>query len=88
MYFLLYNILYLVSTCFHSSDPPPSGPPPYYGYPPPPSVLPAPGSFAYVPAPVMMPTYPQEQPQPTYVTNFIYPPQPIPEPVQVVERKC
>ncbi|XP_023939955.2 IQ motif and SEC7 domain-containing protein 2-like [Bicyclus anynana] len=69
-------------------NPPPSGPPPYFGYPPPPSQ--APGSYAYVPAPVMMPVFPPppEGPpsQPTYVTNYIYPPQPIPEPVHVVDH--
>ncbi|CAH0723719.1 unnamed protein product, partial [Brenthis ino] len=62
-------------------NPPPNGPPPYYGYPPPPSV--APGSFAYIPAPALVP--PQGPPQ-TFVTNFIYPPQPTPTPVQVVEN--
>ncbi|XP_050349432.1 uncharacterized protein LOC126772867 [Nymphalis io] len=70
-----------------SYNPPPSGPPPYYGYPPPPSA--APGSFTYVPAPVMMPVYPPHHEistQPAYVTNYIYPPQPAPEPVQVVEN--
>ncbi|XP_069357278.1 lysosomal proton-coupled steroid conjugate and bile acid symporter SLC46A3-like isoform X2 [Maniola hyperantus] len=68
-------------------DPPPSGPPPYYGYPPPPSQ--APGAFAYVPTPVMMPVLPPPEghpSQPTYVTNYIYPPQPIPDPVIVVEQ--
>ncbi|OWR48839.1 uncharacterized protein LOC116768990 [Danaus plexippus] len=62
---------------------PPSGPPPYYGYPPPPST--APGAFTYVPAPVMMPMYPESN-NPTYVTNYIYPPQPAPEPPIVIDN--
>lgn len=82
---------------------PPNGPPPYGpghpGYYPPP-----PGSYAYMPTPVMMamPGYPQQPPQPpqpaenpTYITNYYYQPpqqqpqQPYPsEQVQVVNNSA
>ncbi|CAG4970435.1 unnamed protein product [Parnassius apollo] len=70
-----------------SHNHPPGGSPPYYNYPRPP----APGAFAYVPTPIIMPVYPPTHggphQQPPYVTNHIYHPpvQASPEPVVVIQ---